>query len=62
MSINPNPYVQAVDEVVIAQGPPRRHRALPTGVGLPNGDLLVGYVRAPTGSSMARYAACSSKT
>ena len=43
MSIKSNPYVQPVDEVVIAQGPPRRHRAFPTGVRLPNGDILVGY-------------------
>ena len=43
MSLTSNPYVQAVDEVIIAQGPPRRHRAFPTGVRLPNGDILVGY-------------------
>ena len=43
MSLKSNRYVQAVDEVVIAQGPPRRHRGFPTGVRLPNGDILVGY-------------------
>lgn len=43
MSLASNPYVQPVDEVIIAQGPPRRHRAFPTGVRLPNGDILVGY-------------------
>ena len=43
MSLKSNPYVQPVDEVIIAQGPPRRHRAFPTGVRLPNGDVLVGY-------------------
>lgn len=43
MSIKSNPYVRAVEEVVIDQGPPRRWRGNPTGVRLPNGDILVGY-------------------
>lgn len=43
MSIKLNPFVKVVEEVVIDQGPPRRHRAFPTGVRLPNDDILVGY-------------------
>jgi hypothetical protein len=43
MAIPTNPFVAIEEEIVIAAGPARRHRAFPTGVRLPNGDLLVGY-------------------
>jgi len=43
LSLKENRYVAAVDEVIIASGPPRRHRGFPTGVRLPDGDILVGY-------------------
>ena len=42
-SVRQNPYVQIVDNVVICNGPGRRHRAFPTGVRLPDGDVLVGF-------------------
>ena len=38
-----NDFIALAQETVIAAGPPRRHRAFPTGVRLPNGDLLVGF-------------------
>ena len=43
MALDTNPYVEAIEEVIVASGPPRRHRAFPTGAKLPNGDLLVGF-------------------
>ena len=43
MPLPSNRFVEPVEEVVIAAAPPRRHRGFPTGVRLPNGDLLVGY-------------------
>ena len=43
MSVNDNPYVRAVDDVVVCDSPGRRHRAFPTAVRLPNDDVLVGY-------------------
>ena len=41
--IGENPFIALQEETVIAAGSPRRHRAFPTGVRLPNGDLLVGF-------------------
>ncbi len=38
-----NPHVRVVGDTVIASGPGRRHRAFPTAVRLPDGDILVGY-------------------
>ena len=43
MPLTPNAFVKVTDEVIIAAAPPRRHRAFPTGVRLPDGDLLVGF-------------------
>ena len=42
-SLEDNPYVRMAGNVVICDGPGWRHRAFPTGVRLPNGDLLVGF-------------------
>ena len=42
-SLKANPHVRIVENIVICDGPGRRHRAFPTGVRLPNGDVLVGY-------------------
>ena len=42
-SLKSNPYVRIVDNRVICDGPGRRHRAFPTGVRLPNNDILVGF-------------------
>ena len=43
MPLKNNPFVEITDETIIAAGPPRRHRAFPTGVRLPDGDILVGF-------------------
>ena len=43
MPLKQNEYVDVRDEVIIAASPPRRHRAFPTAVRLPNGDILVGF-------------------
>lgn len=43
MSVNDNPYIRAVDDVVVCDSPGRRHRAFPTAVRLPNDDVVVGY-------------------
>src|SRR6266851_4495348 len=42
-SLKDNPYVRIVGAAIICDGPGRRHRAFPTGVRLPNGDLMVGF-------------------
>jgi hypothetical protein len=42
-SLKANAYIRIVENVVICDGPGRRHRAFPTGARLPNGDVLVGY-------------------
>ena len=43
MPLKQNDYVNVRDEVVIAAKPPRRHRAFPTAVRLPDGDILVDF-------------------
>jgi len=43
MTVDDNPFIKAHEDIVICDSPGRRHRAFPTGVRLPNGDLLVGY-------------------
>jgi len=43
MPLDSNSLVEITDETIIAAGPPRRHRAFPTGVRLPDGDILVGF-------------------
>ena len=42
-SLKENPYVRIVENMLICGEPGRKHRAFPTGVRLPNGDVLVGY-------------------
>ena len=42
-SLKSNPYIRVDGKVLICGGPGHRHRAFPTGVRLPNGDVLVGY-------------------
>ena len=42
-SLRQNPYVRMVNNVVVCDGPGRRHRAFPTGVRLPDGDVRVGF-------------------
>lgn len=43
MALKANDYVKAVSETIICNSPGRRHRAFPTGVRLPNGDVLMGF-------------------
>ena len=43
MTLPSNRFVETTEEVIIAAGPPRRHRGFPTGVRLPDGDVLVGF-------------------
>ncbi len=42
-SLISNPYVSIVDNVLVCGSPGRRHRAFPTGVRLPNDDILIGF-------------------
>ncbi len=43
MPLTQNDFIAIEDETIIASAPPRRHRAFPTGVRLPDGDILVGF-------------------
>ena len=42
-SLKANPHVRIIENVLICNRPGRRHRGFPTGVRLPNGDVLVGF-------------------
>jgi len=61
-SVRENSYVRIVDNVTVCDGPGRRHRAFPTGVRLPDGDVLVGFRVARDHWMMADDAFCVSRS